>query len=64
MTIQVKTLCLNYCMAMTAILWPKPRRVLWPGLLREQQVTFKHPLVIWEGLGRAGNGGWHRGAKT
>lgn len=64
MASQVQTSCLSYCMATTAILWPKAQRVLWPGLLREQQVTFKDPLVIWGGLGGAGNGGWLCGTKT
>lgn len=38
--------------------------MLWPGLFQEQQVTFRDLLVIWGGLGRAGNGDWHYGTKT
>lgn len=64
MASQAQTLCLSYCMAMTAILRPKAQTVLWPGLLQEQQAIFKDPLVIWRGLGRAGNGGWHCGTRT
>lgn len=54
----------TYCVAMNTILWAKAQRVMWFGLLQEQQVTFKDPLVIWGGFGRAGNGSWHSGTKT
>lgn len=64
MASQTQTLCLSYCVAMSIILWAKPKRVMWFGLLQEQQVTFEDPLVTWGGLGRAGNGVWHYGTKT
>lgn len=64
MASQTQTLCLSYCGAMNIILWAKAQRVMLFALLQEQQVTTKDPLDIWEGLGRAGNGGWHYGTKT
>lgn len=64
MASQTQTMCLSYCVAMNIILGAKTQRVTSFGLLQKQQMTFKDPLVIWGGLGRAGNGGWHFGTKT